>query len=453
MVYGQGEAVNAAQDMVSRQVEEAAKVDVKPQARDHDIKKRLEAILDATTWYVQPKVSVNDGVVFLEGKAKTTDYRKWAENLARKTQDVVAVVNRMNVVDYSLWDIQQQMTLGLQEQWRQFLRALPFFLFALLILLIAGVAAHFIAKIIRKSLRFRGIHPLLADVAARAIAMLCLIIGLYMILQLLGLTTIAFTLVGGTGIIGIVLGIAFKNITENLLASILLSIQKPFNNTDLIEVAGTTGYVQGLTIRATMLVTEDGYQVQIPNATVYQSNITNFTKNTKRRESFLIAISGNETISLAQEIALNTLKKHPAILAVPEPLVLVDSLAVGIINIRVYFWLNNQKYNCEKVKSSAIRLTKRAFQEANISMPDLAVDLKSPKESVTPIKAARQLTEEEFYKQESETVATHAEGALLSETGEMEKQVRQHKVVDKEYNLLSNNGDKEKVGSGKKANL
>ncbi|MCE3045607.1 mechanosensitive ion channel family protein [Legionella sp. 16cNR16C] len=439
---------NPGQDITAKPAEDINKVDVKPLARDNEIKKRLEGILKATTWYVGPKVSVNDGVVFLEGGATTTDHRKWAENLARKTQDVVAVVNRMDIVDPSIWNILQQISSGLQEQWRQFLRALPFFIFALLIMAIAWAVAHFIAKIIRKTLRFRGMHPLLADVAARAIAFVCLILGFYLILQLFGLTTIALTLIGGTGVIGIVLGIAFKNITENLLASILLSIQKPFSNNDLIEVAGITGYVQGLTIRATLLVTEDGHQVQIPNSTVYQSNITNFTKIPKRRESFLIGISCHESISQAQEIALQTLSRHPAVLKEPTPSILVDSFVAGVINIRVYFWVNSKKYSWEKVKSSAIRLIKRAFQDANISMPEPGMNLNIHKDraiKVLPGDSAISKRKNEPKIEESETIATHAEGELRSETEEMEKQVRQHKVVDKEHNLLANNSNSRKA--------
>ncbi|WP_131782813.1 mechanosensitive ion channel family protein [Legionella gresilensis] len=451
--FGQENSLpNSAQDIVAKPAEEITKVDVKPIARDNDIKKRLEAILEATNWYIRPKVSVTDGVVFLEGGATTTDHRKWAENLARKTQDVVAVVNRMEIVDPSIWDIQQQIGAGLREQWRHFVRALPFFIFALLIIAIAWAAAHFIAKLIRKTLHFRGIHPLLADVAARAVVFLCLTIGLYLILQLFGLTTIALTLIGGTGVIGIVLGIAFKNITENLLASILLSIQKPFNNNDLIEVADITGYVQGLTIRATILVTENGHQVQIPNSTVYQSNITNFTKNPKRRESFLIAISCHETISLAQEIALKTLNQHPAVLKEPEPLVLVDSLAVGLVNIRIYLWLDSRKYNWEKVRSSAIRLIKRAFQDADISMPGPGMNLNIGKDTIIKVQAAEAAStvrkDEIQTTKEEGMIATHAEGELRSEVAEMKKQVRQHKAIDQEHNLLSNNesnGSKEKA--------
>ncbi|WP_131782699.1 mechanosensitive ion channel domain-containing protein [Legionella gresilensis] len=430
------------QDLISKPEEEISKVDIKPRARDNEIKDRLEAILEATNWYIQPKINVKDGVVFLEGKTKTTEHKKWAENLARKTQDVVTVVNQMEIIDPSLWDIKQQISAGLQEQWRQFLRALPFLIFALFIMTTAWIAAHLIAKLIRKSLRFRGIHPLLADVAARSIALLFLILGLYLILQLLGLTTIALTLVGGTGVIGIILGIAFKNITENLLASILLSIQKPFHTNDLIEVAGIRGYVQGLTMRATLLVTQNGHQAQIPNSIVYQSNIMNYTKNPKRRESFLIAVNCHEPISIAQETALLTLSKHPAVLNDPEPLVLVDSLEAGIINLRIYFWLDSKKYNWEKVKSSIIRLIKRAFQDAGISMPGADLNVNIAKDTMIKVQAIKDKTssiEEKPKREEAETVATHAEGELRSEMAEMQKQVNQHKAVDNERNLLSNN--------------
>ncbi len=61
--------------------------------------------------------------------------------------------------------------------------------------------------------------------------------GIYIILRILGPTQLALTVVGDTGLIGLAVGIAFRDITENFLASIFLSIQKPFENADLIEFA------------------------------------------------------------------------------------------------------------------------------------------------------------------------------------------------------------------------
>ena len=81
-----------------------AKVDVKPVARDEEIRKRLQSVLDATGWFTDPRVEVREGVVFLNGRAETDELKKWAGDLARNTQDVVAVANRMEVLEPSVWD-------------------------------------------------------------------------------------------------------------------------------------------------------------------------------------------------------------------------------------------------------------------------------------------------------------------------------------------------------------
>ena len=81
-----------------------ATVDVKPVARDEEISTRLQKVLDATGWFVDPQVRVEEGVVFLNGRTETDDLKKWAGDLARNTQDVVAVANRMEVLEPAVWD-------------------------------------------------------------------------------------------------------------------------------------------------------------------------------------------------------------------------------------------------------------------------------------------------------------------------------------------------------------
>ena len=75
------------------------KVDVNPVARDEEILKRLQNILDATNWFTDPQVLVEEGVVFLNGQVESEELKKWASDLARNTQDVVAVVNRMEILE------------------------------------------------------------------------------------------------------------------------------------------------------------------------------------------------------------------------------------------------------------------------------------------------------------------------------------------------------------------
>jgi small-conductance mechanosensitive channel len=256
-----------------------------------------------------------------------------------------------------------------------------------------------------------------------------MLVGLYLVLRIAGLTQLALTLVGGTGLIGLVLGIAFRDITENFLASLFLSLQQPFREGDLVEVAKVTGYVQRLTSRTTILMTLDGNQVQVPNATVFNSTLRNFTSSPNRREDFIVGIGYDDSISFAQEVALKVLAEHPAVLKEPEPLVLVENLGPATVNLRVYFWIDGGQHSWAKVKSSVIRFIKRAFQDAEISLPDEAREVTFPRgvpvnmigggATVEPAEPAQAKPTAVH-----EAVATKAEAGLQSEAGEIKEQAR-----------------------------
>ena len=122
-----------------------AKVDVKPLARDEEIRKRLQNILIATEWFADPEVRVEEGVVFLEGRATSEALKNWAGDLASNTQDVVAVVNRMKVPAPSVWDLSPAAK-GLLKLWRDFIRSLPLILVGGLILALSVGAGVLTSK-------------------------------------------------------------------------------------------------------------------------------------------------------------------------------------------------------------------------------------------------------------------------------------------------------------------
>lgn len=412
------------------------KVDVSPVARDEEIRRRLQNVLEATGWFVSPRVRVQSGVVFLEGSAATQQGRTWAGNLARNTQDVVAVVNRIVVPSPSIWDFGPAST-GLAVLWRDVIGALPSIAFGVIVFVLSLFAAILAARGTRRVLHQRVRVKLLRSVVARAMGVLVLLLGVYVILRIMGLTQLALTIVGGTGLVGLALGIAFRDISENFLASIFLSIQRPFEPADLIEVAGVTGYVQQLNMRTTVLMNLDGNLVQIPNATVYKSNLRNYTTNCNRREVFDIGIGYDDAIDEAQEIARRVLDEHPAVLQDPEPSVLVESLGASTVNLRVYFWLDGKKNSWLKVRSSVIRLVKRNFQQHGISMPDAAREIIFPEgvplSHEEPERAPASVASSAA--PDHDIVATKAEGGLHSEAAVIEEQARRTRKPDEE-NLL-----------------
>jgi small conductance mechanosensitive channel len=281
---------------------------------------------------------------------------------------------------------------------------------------------------------------LLRDVLSRAIAALVFVLGLYVVLRISGLTGLAVTIIGGTGLLGLAIGFAFRDIAENFLASVLISIQRPFAMGDLIEVDGQTGYVQRVNTRATLIMTRDGNHVQVPNAIVYKNTITNFTANPRGRADFAVGIGYDDTISEAQDIALTVLREHPAVLDDPEPLVLVEALGAATINLRVNFWIDIEKYNHLKVRSAVIRLTKIAFDKAGISMPDEAREVVFPSgvpvtiEKMDEPSATRRKQDTKV--DEDDAPVHQAEGGLTNDDEELEKQARDARLPEGGENLL-----------------
>lgn len=416
---------------------------VRPGADDAAISGRLQGILQATGWFDAAHVRTRQGVVFLTGTAESERRKVWAGGLARNTQDVVAVVNQMSVRTASLWDFGPAFS-GLRELLRSLLRGLPGLGFALMVLLATWLLSRVVRPLVERLARRRIEHLLLRQVLAHMVAIGVMLFGVYVVLYLGGLTRLAVTVLGGTGLVGLVLGIAFRDITENFLASVFLSVQQPFRVHDLIEVAGVLGLVQRITFRSTILMTLDGNHLQVPNAIVYKSVIRNFTSNPQRRESFDVGIGFAVPISRAQEIAREVLQRHPAVLDDPEPWVLVHSLGSATVQLRIYFWMDGNKHSWLKVRSSVIRLVKRAFQEGDVSMPDEAREVVFPEglpvrlvqDERAPPPAARPTPRE----MESSEVATSAEGQLNSDVDEVNEQAKRSRSPEEGADLLADPG-------------
>jgi len=415
------------------------RVDVEPLADDTQIQNRLTGILAATEWFENPQVEVNDGVVFLSGSTETGDYKRWAGDLARNTQDVTAVVNRIEVLDPDIWDYQPAYT-GLQELWRNIMSAIPFLIFGVVVLVIFWGISLLVAKAARAYFTNRQMNELLQDIASRGIAIFVFFLGIYIVFHVADLTNVALTILGGTGLLGIVLGIAFRDITENFLASIFLSVQNPFHAGDLVEINDSTGFIQRLTVRATLLMTLDGNHLQIPNSTVYKSRILNYTSNPNQRIKFIIGIGYDASVISAQDIASKIFEKHPAILKEPEPWVLVDQLASSTINLMFYIWVDGSKHNVLKVKSSVLRQIKTAYMDEGISMPDDArervyidgVTIHPPRKDAT---FDQKKTMNTPHAQDSK-LTTKAEGKLESNDEEILEQARMSRSPEEGEDLL-----------------
>ena len=187
--------------------------------------------------------------------------------------------------------------------WYKFVMALPMLTLGLVFFIICYALARPISTLLVRPIGYVSQSELIRLVTRRTISLLIILLGLYVFLRFAGLSEFALAIVSGTGVMGLILGFAFRDIAENFISSLLLSVQKPFKIDDVIEVQGQLGIVKQVTARATTLVDFDGNHIQIPNATIYKNIIRNLTANPKMRGKFTIGIGYDSSILEAQQLA------------------------------------------------------------------------------------------------------------------------------------------------------
>ncbi|WP_154224483.1 mechanosensitive ion channel family protein [Marinicella rhabdoformis] len=441
LLFSFSSTVAVAQDIELTQSEDDTSITqqviaVKQPVEDQAIQQRLENIITASEWIQNAEVEVNHGIVVLNGTTNKETHRQWVESLTNKTDGVIAVINKVEVINDSSWNLEpaaketQQMFNGLAS-------ALPALASALVILFFTWLAAKLVSKLARSALKRKIKSPFILNFTAKAFAIPAILIGTYLTLKLTGLTQLAVTIIGGTGLVGLVIGIAFRDIAENFLASILISIQRPFNIGDVIVIDDIKGMVQTVTTRGTVMMTMEGNHVHIPNSTIYKSSITNLTANPNSRKDFVVGIGYDDNITEAQDIILDILESHEAVLNNPEFYVLVENLGAATVNLKVYFWVNNKQYNPSKVKSSVIRLTKRAFDSAGVSMPDEAREVVFPDGIHVITEPAQSSNKTPTKSQVEEPLTNQSEQDYSSDDAEIKQQLEENPLPDDSKNLLS----------------
>jgi len=159
-----------------------------------------------------------------------------------------------------------------------------------------------------------------------------------------------------------------------------------------------------------------------------------------------VGIGYGDSITEAQEVARKVLADHPAVLADPEPLVLVESLGKSSVQLRIYYWLDAREHSLFKIRSSVIRMVKTALDKHGISIPDEAREVVFPRGVPVIMSEARGEPTGEVdagadkdrrrAPRAERAVATEAEAGLSSEAEDIEKQSRKVQPLSEGENLL-----------------
>ncbi|HET6432690.1 mechanosensitive ion channel family protein [Dyella sp.] len=257
----------------------------------------------------------------------------------------------------------------LLDQGYRLLAALPLLALALLVIALAWWLGGWVTR--RHLFTAHAYaNPFLRELVRTTVRWSVLLAGVLIALEIMNATALVGAVLGTAGVLGVVLGFAFKEILENYLAGILLSLRQPFAPNDHIDIAGHEGVVVSLNARSTVLMTLDGNHVRLPNALVFASVILNYTRNPRRRFEIQVGVGVNEDLIEAQRIGAAEMRAMAGVLDEPPPRASILSLGDSNVVVAFHGWVDQAAHDFLQVRSEAIRRVKAALDAAGMDMPE-----------------------------------------------------------------------------------
>lgn len=249
-----------------------------------------------------------------------------------------------------------------------FFLQLPNIVGGIVFVLVAWFVGKLIANGVRKAFHHKGLVDLGGVLAS-------LTFGLVIAASVLIASVIIFpsvkpaTIISSLGIGSVAIGFAFKDILQNLLAGILLLINRPYRRGDQIVVKDFEGTVEHIQSRATLIKTYDGRRVIIPNSDVYTSPVVVNTAFAVRRDQFDIGIGYGDKPERAMVVFAEAIARVDGVEADPAPEVLPWGLDASSVTLRARWWSQSKRTNLVHLRARVILAIWQAAADNGIDLP------------------------------------------------------------------------------------
>ncbi|MDM8521364.1 mechanosensitive ion channel [Anaerolineales bacterium HSG6] len=147
-----------------------------------------------------------------------------------------------------------------------------------ILLIILRFLSRMISTILKKGLSKR-LRPGMVETIARIVNYVVICTGFAIVLESLGVSISALIAVAGG--FGIMVGYALAPYQSNIIAGLILLWDEHFKVDDIIDVDGFFGQIESISLRETRIITPDGRAITLPNATVLDGAVENYSEHTR----------------------------------------------------------------------------------------------------------------------------------------------------------------------------
>lgn len=213
---------------------------------------------------------------------------------------------------------------------------------ALVVLIVGSALIKKVVKLVAKS---KGLKKVEGTVQTFVISFVR--IGLYVILviSIIGILGVPMaSVVAVLASAGVAVGLALQGALSNLAGGIMLMIFRPFRQGDYIEAAGVDGVVQEVTLFYTVLLSLDNKRITVPNGSLMNANVVNYSAEELRRVDLTFACAKSEAPAQIQALMMEAMKANEKVLSAPEPFARLSGGTNEAMEFTVRAWCKGEDY-------------------------------------------------------------------------------------------------------------
>ncbi len=218
----------------------------------------------------------------------------------------------------------------------------PKLISAFLILFVGLYGIRVINRFMRRIMVKRELDPTLTKFLADILLWALRVLLFVTFISKLGIETSSFVAI--LGAMGLAVGLSLQGSLSNFAGGMLIIMFKPFKVGDTIEAQGIIGTVNEIQIFVTKLINANNQTIFVPNGSLSNGTITNYSIGGKRRADLTLSISYDSDLKKAKEIISTILKNNPKVLKTPEAEVVVKNLTDSAIQLAVRPWAKNADF-------------------------------------------------------------------------------------------------------------
>lgn len=178
--------------------------------------------------------------------------------------------------------------------------------------------------------------------------------------------------------VAIAVGLALKDSVSNLANGILIIVNKPFRRGDYVSINYIEGKVHSIKLLTTELITFDNVKIVLPNNTVFNGNVINYSALAIRRVDMKFGVAYGSDMNKVEAVLRDVADEHPKVLKSIKIQVFMESHDASQITYAMKVWCNNSAY--WDVLHSLPRMVYDAFEKEGISIPFNQLDVHIDKE-------------------------------------------------------------------------